>query len=172
MRNNWLFFMDLDGSSRDIFPIEPLVLHNYGGHLFSQISSFVDNSIYQSRNLYAPGSIALREAFSCVSKLAGALLFWVSSTSTSNLTQDIASSSHGPEPKSCASSTQVKHIISSRQNLAGFRFIRSKGKSSTPLRFDKISSFMMKLMSREAKRLQSYPLLSLAAALVPPFDNL
>jgi hypothetical protein len=107
-----------------------------------------------------------------VSKLAGALLFWVSSTSTSNLTQDIASSSHGPEPKSCASSTQVKHIISSRQNLAGFRFIRSKGKSSTPLRFDKISSFMMKLMSREAKRLQSYPLLSLAAALVPPFDNL
>jgi len=94
MRNNWLFFMDLDGSSRDIFPIEPLVLHNYGGHLFSQISSFVDNSIYQSRNLYAPGSIALREAFSCVSKLAGALLFWVSSTSTSNLTQDIASSSH------------------------------------------------------------------------------
>ncbi|GLT73348.1 hypothetical protein SLA2020_452150 [Shorea laevis] len=141
MRNNWLFFIDLDGSSRDIFPIEPLVLHNYGGNLFAQISSFVDNSIYQSRNLYAPGSLALREAFNCVSKLAGALLFWISSTSTSNLTQDIASSSHGSETKSCASSTQI-------------------------------SSFMMKLMSREAKRLQSYPWLSLAAALVPPLDNL
>lgn len=172
MRNNWLFFIDLDGSSRDIFPIEPLVLHNYGGNLFAQISSFVDNSIYQSRNLYAPGSLALREAFNCVSKLAGALLFWISSTSTSNLTQDIASSSHGSETKSCASSTQVKHIISSRHNLAGFRFVRSKGKSAPPVCFDKISSFMMKLMSREAKRLQSYPLLSLAAALVPPLDNL
>jgi hypothetical protein len=172
MRNNWLFFIDLDGSSQDIFPIEPLVLHNYGGNLFSQISSFVDNSIYQSRNLYAPGSLAVREAFNCVSKLAGALLFWISSTSTSNLTRDIASSSNGSKPKSCESSTRVKNIISSRHNLAGFHYIRSKGKSAIPVRFDKISSFMMKLMSREAKRLQSYPLLSLAAALVPPFDNL
>ncbi|KAF5445216.1 hypothetical protein F2P56_034281 [Juglans regia] len=131
--------MDLDGGSPDIIPIESFVLHNFGVHLFSQISSFLDNSMHQSQNMYVPGSLALREAFDCVSKLAGALLFWFSSTSTSNMTQDITS--HGSKPRSPASSTQM-------------------------------SSLMMKIRFREAKMLQSYPLFSLAAVLIPPFDNL
>ncbi|XP_040999026.1 fatty-acid-binding protein 2 isoform X2 [Juglans microcarpa x Juglans regia] len=131
--------MDLDGGSPDIIPIESFVLHNFGGHLFSQISSFLDNSMHQSQNMYVPGSLALREAFNCVSKLAGALLFWFSSTSTSNMTQNITS--HGSKPRSPASSTQM-------------------------------SSLMMKIRFREAKMLQSYPLFSLAAVLIPPFDNL
>ncbi|GMY29078.1 fatty-acid-binding protein 2 [Fagus crenata] len=173
MRNNWLFFIDLDGGSPDIVPIEPLVLHNFGGHLFSQISSFMDNSILQSQNLHVPGSLALQEAFNCMSKLAGALLFWCSSTSTSNMARDISSSTHGSKPRSCTSNTQVKRITSIRHNLAGFRYrFRSKGKSATPVLFGKISSFTMKLLFQETERLQSYPLLSLAAALVPPFHNL
>ncbi|KAG7941808.1 hypothetical protein I3843_16G065200 [Carya illinoinensis] len=131
--------MDLDGGSPDIIPIESFVLHNFGGHLFSHISSFLDNSMHQSQNMYVPRSLALREAFNCVSKLAGALLFWFSSTSTSNMTQDIIS--HGSKPRGPASSTQM-------------------------------SSLMMKIRFGEAKLLQSYPLFSLAAVLIPPFDNL
>ncbi|KAL0016639.1 hypothetical protein SO802_003708 [Lithocarpus litseifolius] len=173
MKNTWLFFIDLDRGSPDIFPIEPIVLHNFGGHLFSQISLFVDNSIHQSRNLYVPGSLALQEAFNCMSKLAGALLFWCSSTSTSNIARDIASRMHGSEPSNCTSSAHVKNVTSSRHNLAGHHFrFRSKGKSGTPVIFGKISTFMMKLLFQEAKRIQSYPLLSLAAAFVPPFNNL
>lgn len=115
--NNWFFFMDLDGVSPDIIPINSFVFHNFGGHLFSQISSFLDNSMHQSQNLYVPGSLALREAFNCAPKLAGAVLFWFSSTSTSNMTQDIASTSHGPKPRSHASSAQVKHITSRRHKI-------------------------------------------------------
>ncbi|KAG6625032.1 fatty-acid-binding protein 2 isoform X1 [Carya illinoinensis] len=162
--------MDLDGGSPDIIPIESFVLHNFGGHLFSHISSFLDNSMHQSQNMYVPRSLALREAFNCVSKLAGALLFWFSSTSTSNMTQDITS--HGSKPRGPASSTQVKHITSRRHNLIGFCFNRSKGKPDTPVLFDKMSSLMMKIRFGEAKLLQSYPLFSLAAVLIPPFDNL
>ncbi|KAL4650607.1 hypothetical protein ACB092_01G099600 [Castanea dentata] len=173
MKNTWLFFIDLDRGTPDNFPIEPIVLHNFGGHLFSQISLFVDNSIHQSRNLYVPGSLALQEAFNCMSKLAGALLFWCSSMSTSNIARDIAGRMHGSEPRNCTSSAHVKNITSSRHNLAGFHFrFRSKGKSGAPAIFGKISSFMMKLLFQEAKRVQSYPLLSLAAAFVTPFNNL
>ncbi|KAG2664169.1 hypothetical protein I3760_16G067200 [Carya illinoinensis] len=131
--------MDLDGGLPDVIPIESFVLHNFGGHLFSHISSFLDNSMHQSQNMYVPRSLALREAFNCMSKLAGALLFWFSSTSTSNMTQDITS--HGSKPRGPASSTQM-------------------------------SSLMMKIRFGEAKLLQSYPLFSLAAVLIPPFDNL
>lgn len=161
--------MDPDGSSRDILPIEPLVLHHYGGQLFSQFSSFVDNSIRQSQNLYVPGNLALREAFNRMSKLASAFLIWICSTTTSNLTQDIASSLRSTKPKL---STEFRHVTSRTHNLGGFHFIRSKGKSAIPVCFGKISSFIMKLMFRETTRLQSYPLLTLAAALVPPFNNL
>ena len=173
MKNSWLFFIDLDRGSPDIFPIEPIVLHNFGGHLSSQISLFVDNSIRQSRNLYVPGSLALQEALKCMSKLAGALLFWCSSTSTSNIAQDIAGRMHGSEPSNCTSSAHVKNVTSSRHNLSGYHFrFRSKGKSGTPVIFGKISSFMMKFLFQEAKRIQSYPLPWLAAAFVPPFNNL
>lgn len=171
MPNNWLFFIDHDGGTPDIFLIESLVLHTFGGQLCSQFSSFLDNSIHHSRSVYVPGSAALREAFNCMSKLAGALLFWFSSTSTSNMTWDISSNSHGSKHRSCSSSTQVNRITS-RGNVVGFHLNSSKGKPAIPVLFDKISSFTMKLLFREAKGLQSYPLLSLAAALVPPFENL
>ncbi|KAK4487607.1 hypothetical protein RD792_005740 [Penstemon davidsonii] len=66
-------------------------------------------------------------------------------------------------------STQVKSISS----VKGF-FWKSKHrrKSSIPLDFSKISSLALKQICNEAERLQSFPLLSLAAALVPPFTKL
>ncbi|KAF2285064.1 hypothetical protein GH714_037690 [Hevea brasiliensis] len=173
MGNNWLIFMNPDDGCPYIFPIEPLLSQSLLGHTFSQLNSFVDNSLHQSRFLYIPGSMAFQEALNCMSKLAGALLFWFTSTSSSNLTQQISGNQQGPRPGSSQSLTQVKHITSTKRNLTGFRFgFRSKGESSSPVVFGKISSFMMRLLCREAERLQSFPVLSLAAALVPPFENL
>ena len=111
---------------------------------------------WNSFNFY---SLALQEAFNCMSKLAGALLFWCSGTATSNIARDIAGRMHGSEPSNCTSSAHVKNVTSSRHNLSGYHFrFRSKGKSGTPVIFGKISSFMMKFLFQEAKRIQSYPL--------------
>ncbi|XP_022756381.1 fatty-acid-binding protein 2-like [Durio zibethinus] len=109
-----------------------------------------------------------------MSKFANALLFWFSSTSTSNLSRDISvGNQRGLKSGGCRSSAQVKHIASCKNNLAGFHFAsESRGQSATPLVLDKISSYAMKHFLGEAEALHSSLLLSLAAALIPPFDNL
>ncbi|KAA3457940.1 fatty-acid-binding protein 2 isoform X2 [Gossypium australe] len=158
--------MDLDGESPCVFPLESFVSNGLGTHLFSHFSSFVDGSLYYSRHLYLPGSLAFREGFSCVSKFAGSLLFWFSSMSTSNLSRDIlANNQHGLKSGSCKSSAQVKHIASYKNNLMGFHFAcESKGRSATtPVSLHFFG---------EAEVLRSFPLLSLSVALIPPFDNL
>ncbi|XVF89011.1 hypothetical protein PTKIN_Ptkin19aG0097100 [Pterospermum kingtungense] len=151
MQNNWFFFMDLDGGgSPHILPMEPFVSNGLGAHLLSQFSSFVDSSLHHSKHLYVPGSLAFREAFSCMSKFAGALLFWFSGTSA-----------------------KVKHIASCKNNVEGFHFAsESRGQFVTPFVFGKISSYAIRHLFGKVEALQSFPLLSLAAALIPPFDNL
>ncbi|GMI97871.1 fatty-acid-binding protein 2 [Hibiscus trionum] len=174
MPNNWLFFMDLDGGSPYIFPMETFVSSGFGAHLFSQFSSFVDGSLYHSTQLSVPGSLAFREAFSCMSKFTGAVLFWFSSMSTSKLSRDISSGNQRDlKSGSCKSSALVKHIASCKNNIAGFCFAsNSRGLPVTPLVIGKISSYAMRNFFGEAEALQHIPLLSLAAAMIPPLDNL
>ncbi|XP_027368924.1 fatty-acid-binding protein 2 isoform X2 [Abrus precatorius] len=155
MKNDWLSSMDSDS---DLFSsLDPFVFRKFlGSHL---LHSFVDNS----KSFYVPGSSALEEAFGHMSRLAGALLLWFSGASSSNVAQDIARSLRG------GSSMQVKAVT----NVSGFGFpFRSKRKPFAPVTLGKISSFAMRVIWREAKRIQSYPVLSLAAALVPPIQNL
>lgn len=173
MRNNWLFLPDFDGGSPYIFPADQFVSHGLGGHIFSQITSFVDSSFYQSGYLHVPGSVALQEAFNCISKFAGALLFWFSSGPSSNISHNSLGNSHGSRPGSCKSSTQIKHITSRGHYFTRFRFSsRSKGKSFSPVTFGMISSSMLGNLFREVGKFESLPVLSLAAALIPPFRNL
>lgn len=173
MRNNWFFFMDLDGESQYMFPLEPLLSQGFGANLFSQLSSFVDNPLHQSRFLHVPGTMAFQEALNGMSKLAGGLIFWFTSASSSNLSRQISGNQRSPRPGSCKSPAQVKNSTSTRHDLAGLGFGSiSKGESSHPVVFSKISNFVMRLLHREAERLQSFPVLSLAAALIPPFGNL
>jgi hypothetical protein len=173
MRNNWFFFMDLDGESQYMFPLEPLLSQGFGANLFSQLSSFVDNPLHQSRFLYVPGTMAFQEALNGMSKLAGGLIFWFTSASSSNLSRQISGNQISLTPGSCRSSAQVKNSTSTRCDLAGLGFGSvSKVESSPPVVFSTISSFVMRLLLGEAERLQSFPVLSLAASLVPPFDNL
>ncbi|PPS15673.1 hypothetical protein GOBAR_AA04901 [Gossypium barbadense] len=109
-----------------------------------------------------------------MSKFTGAILFWFSSMSTSKLSRDISSGNQcGLESRSCESSALVKHLFSCKNNLAGCRFASdSRGLFGTPLVFGKISSFAMRSFFGEAEALRHIPLLSLAAALIPPLDNL
>ncbi|KAL5559551.1 hypothetical protein UlMin_035762 [Ulmus minor] len=166
--------MDLDGGgSPYIVPIDPLASHGLGIHVFSHISSFMDNSMYQYRHFSVPGSLAFEGAFNHIAKLAGAILFLFSSGTSTNITREIAGNPHDSKSRSCESSLQVKHIVCSRQNLKKIRFsFRPKGEPSAQALLGRISNFVSKLMYREAERLQSFPVLSLAAALVPPFDNI
>ncbi|KAK4412705.1 Fatty-acid-binding protein 2 [Sesamum alatum] len=168
MGNNWLFFIEPDGSSSGIFPMDPLLPHSLGVHWLSHITSFVDNSRY----IFVPGSLALQEAFNCMSKFAGALVIWFAGGSSSNMRQKLPGH-HIRSHSSCSnSSTRVKHISSVRRDLTGFfRNSRHRRKSAIPVVFGKISSFALKQICRQAERLQSFPVLSLAAALVPPFTN-
>ncbi|XP_043722678.1 fatty-acid-binding protein 2 [Telopea speciosissima] len=170
MRNGWFFLMDVDGGSPYILPTEPLISQNFGGHLLSHIGSFVDSSLYLSRYLNVPGSLALQEAFGCISKFAGALLFLFSSGSNGHVKP--LGSSHGSNLRNCKTCSQVKQVTSCRHNTIGLQFnFRSRGESSTPFLFGKIARSTIRHLCKEFEQLQSIPVLSLAAALVPPFDK-
>lgn len=164
--------MDLDEGSPYNFPVEPLILHSFRGHMFSQIGLFMDNSLHQCRYFHVPGSLALEGAFNHISKLAGALLCFFSCGPNTNATREIEGNWHGSQPGSSRYS-HVKHITSGRQNLIGFHFgFASKGESANSVVFGKISAFVMQFLQREAEKLHSHPMLSLASGLVPPFGSL
>lgn len=143
-----------------------------GGNPYNLPTEFLF-SLTQSKHLHLPGSLVLNEAFDCISKFAGACLFWFTSGPSSNLTRRIASTQHVSKPGRCKSSMQVKQITSSDSNLAGFNFsARSKSESATSVFLGKISSSAIRHMLRGGEGIQSCSLLSLAAVVIPPFDNL
>ncbi|KAL6523942.1 hypothetical protein OROMI_031037 [Orobanche minor] len=162
---NWLFFIKPDGGSVDSFSMDPLLPQN--AHWLTHIASFIDNSRY----LYVPGSAVLQEAFNCMSKFAGALV-WLASSSNCNINKNLPRNHLGSNSSCYCTSTQVKHISSVRQDLNVFFWkSRHRRKSATPVGFGKITSSALKQICKEAERLQSFPVLTLAAALVPSFTN-
>lgn len=161
MRNN---FIDGDWGSSEMSPIDPLMPYGFLSH----ISFIVDGS----RNLYVPGSQALQEAFKCFSKYAGALLVWFATGSNNRGNNQISGSHQGSRYTRSRMSIQTQRTTSTRHNFMElFWQSRCIGKFTIPVIFRKISKFTMNQMYKEAKHLQSIPVLSLAAALVPPFDN-
>uniref|UniRef100_A0A7N0TWN5 Chalcone isomerase domain-containing protein n=1 Tax=Kalanchoe fedtschenkoi TaxID=63787 RepID=A0A7N0TWN5_KALFE len=165
MRNNWMFLMDFDGGSRHFLPADPLIANGLGIHLLSQITSFLDSSLYQSGNMH--GSVALREAFSYFSKFAGGLIFWFSTGSNSRSRHKLTGGT--ADSGNCRSSSRLKHSV--RQDVSGFVH-NLKLKSLSPFVFSKSLGSIFSDLLRDTNQLQSLPILSLAAALVPPFENL
>ena len=160
--------MDPNGGSSNIFPMDPLVPHRFSIHFLSHIVSFVDNSRY----LCVPGTLALQEAFNCFSKFAGAFFIWFARGSNSNINGKILGRHDGSNPINCKGDNQLKRIISQGQKFKGvLDNCICEGKSSIPFILDKISRFSMKQFYIEAEHLRSFPALSLAAALVPPLNN-
>lgn len=162
MRNNWLLPPDHDGWSSSMFRVEPLVNPN----LFTNISSFVDNSRY----FYVSGSMALQDAFNCMSKFTGALLLWFASGSSSSTNYNLPGNHIGLNTGRCRSYTQVNRFTG--HSLAGISHsFRLKGESCIPLIFKKISRFSVEQLYQHAEQLQTFPMISLAAALIPPFNK-
>ncbi|KAF9614694.1 hypothetical protein IFM89_019822 [Coptis chinensis] len=104
--------------------------------------------LQQSRHFYVPGSLALQQAYNRVSKFAGALL-----------SGKLQGSRHGGT--FCV------------QNFLGlYCGSWSRVESAIPLFVGKIASSTVTHIWKELEQIQSFPVLSLAAALVPPFDSL
>lgn len=93
---------------------------------------------------------------------------WLSRASGSNVARSLRGSP--PPPPTSFGTVQLKAVSS---NLRVFGFpVGPKRKSRSPLRLGKISSLAVRVIWREVERFKSFPVLSLAAALVPPFQNL
>ncbi|KAM7275757.1 hypothetical protein ACFE04_017623 [Oxalis oulophora] len=148
MPNTWCFFVDFDRGSRKMLPLQPF------GHV--------------------PGSVAIQGAFNCISKLAGAFIFWFSGTCTSHVCHQISADTYGSRSPTCGSPIQFKDIISCRHNLAAFLFGSNKlNGSQHPFNvvFGKIPASIVKHLFKEAERLQPHSVLSLSAAFIPPLNN-
>lgn len=173
MRNNWLFFMESDGRAPFVFPMEPFISHGFGSHWFLQFNSFFDTAFHHSKDFHLSGTLAIRGAFSCMSKFAGALLCWCSTVSNSNFSNTVSGSRSNGKALSVKALMQIKHFASCRDSLFGLPFFcLSKGKFPTRPVFDKIFDFAINHLAREAEMLQTFSVLSLAGALVPPLDHL
>ncbi|EPS57834.1 hypothetical protein M569_16983, partial [Genlisea aurea] len=151
-------FSDPERRSDGIFSVDPLLIYTSGSsQWFTGIVSLVNTS----KHAYLRGALVLTEAFSCMSKFAGALVLWSSGGSTS-------------DGKSWAdysnAATKLKRITSARHLLAG-SFWKSnccRKRNPIPLVIGRISSFTLKRIRKEAEWLQSLPLLSLAGLLTSP----
>lgn len=148
--------MDFDKDPSQMFPVEQFVPYGFGMDILNHINSVVDNS-----------SVALQEAFSCFSKFAGALALWVASSSSTNNNKRVSQNLHGSYQSS-------ESFIQGHKISFGRHFSKScsRGKFALPVIVKKISEFAIKHMFKEAANLHSIPALSLAAVLVPPFDNM
>ncbi|KAL8153077.1 hypothetical protein V2J09_010837 [Rumex salicifolius] len=164
MRSNWFFLMDMDGASPLLPSADPVISNSLAPHLFSVVASFVEKSTHD----VVPGSLALCETFNWVSKFAGALIVWCSGSSNVNMRGSLLDNDTCG-PGRYTSLRQVKNLTSCKRTLVGFNFSWwCKGKS----RVRRASSFLVRHHFRLPGKLQSLPMLSLAAALVPPFDNI
>ncbi|KAH7655419.1 Chalcone isomerase protein [Dioscorea alata] len=170
MRNSWLFLtnLDFDGGYRYSGPID--FSEGLGGHLLSHFYSLVDNTLCHSSHFCTAGSSAVQEAFCCISKYAGALFLWLSASSKSNVFRNLSGgNSHGSRPRNVHSSMQIKHVSSCRKHPFGFHFgPPSSAGPAIQFFFTKVAGSTIKRLWKEVEAL---PVLSLAAAIIPPFDN-
>ncbi|XP_017227232.1 fatty-acid-binding protein 2 [Daucus carota subsp. sativus] len=160
--------MDLDRWFSSAYPPEPLV-HPY---LLSQISSFVDNSLQHSGYLYMSGSMAIRDAFNCMSKYSSAMLLCFAGKSNFDSNLRSPGEPFGSYTRSCKSYARVNYIASARHNISILgRTFRLTGKSFIPVLYKFTNSSLGKLCEHPPGELQSISMLSLAAALVPSLDK-
>ncbi|KAG1334305.1 putative pre-rRNA-processing protein ESF1 [Cocos nucifera] len=175
MKNNWLFFtnVDIDGECPYIFPTEFQLSQGFGLNILSQFGSLVDSSFHRSNQIYVSGSLALQEAFSCMSKFAGALFVWISTGSNSNLLRKLSGNGYGSSSTFNQSCTKIKHFTCSSRNLAGLHSgSGSNNELAIPVLLAKFVNSTIGRMWKEVEQHRAFSVLSLAAALIPPFDNI
>ncbi|KAK8921532.1 Fatty-acid-binding protein 2 [Platanthera zijinensis] len=155
-----------NGNSYNIF-MDRNMSEGFGVNYVSHLCSFVDLSLNNSNHLVSSGSIALQEAFGYISKFAGALFIWLSTGSNpNNGCKMSANISHGSNVKN--------HQICPHVNrIKGLHFLsRLELQSAIPLIVGKFTNSTARRLLKEFGQYQVFPVLSLAAALIPPFENL
>lgn len=175
MKNSWLFFtnVDIDGECPYTFPTEFQLSQGFGLNILSQFGSLVDSSFHRSNQIYVSGSLALQEAFSFMSKFTGALFVWISTGSNSNLLRKLSGNAYGSNSIFNQSCTQIKHFTCSSQNLAGLHAgSGSNNELAIPVLLAKFVNSTIGRMWKEVEQHHAFSVLSLAAALIPPFENM
>lgn len=116
----------------------------------------------------------LQEAFRFISKFAGSLSIWLSTQSDFNLLHKVPADVFGSIPSHSESCAQIKRVASSRQNLAALHFVfGSDNKYAIKAYLTKLASSTLSFFCEEVRVHHGFglPILSLAAAFIPPFDN-
>lgn len=155
----------------DIFSIEPSHLsQGFGGHLVSQFASFIDGTTNCHNSLHMPGRITLG-AMKYVSKFAGTVFLWLSTGFNHNSRQRLSDSSHGSRFR--RSQSPVNHVTSCEPDLLGLQFGSiSQSSNGMPVFFASVATTTIRRLWKEIEQLRFHPMLSAAAALVPPFDHM
>ncbi|KAJ0724526.1 hypothetical protein HanPI659440_Chr12g0448611 [Helianthus annuus] len=105
---------------------------------------------------YNPGSLALQETFSCISKLTGTVLFWCSSGSNSSM--------RSKRYELCG---EHDYVCSSTKIDVPRFFVSYRRKAlEIPEFFNKFSRFAIKQLLGKAKDLEFVPAVALAGSLV------
>ncbi|ERN11258.1 hypothetical protein AMTR_s00024p00234280 [Amborella trichopoda] len=147
-----------------------LLSQGLGDQFWSEISSFVDIS-HNSCHFKVPGSLAIQEALTRISKFAGALLLSLSRGSNSSSNRKLSGPSHGSKHINLRSNTKLEHTTSFGGKLARFQS-RSRLVESGHRFFGKIASCSLKHLWNDMEQLRAFPIMSIAAAIVPPVDYL
>ncbi|CAL9748508.1 unnamed protein product [Musa acuminata subsp. burmannicoides] len=116
----------------------------------------------------------LQEAFRFISKFAGSLSIGLSTQSDFNLLHKVPADVFGSIPSHSESCAQIKRVASSRQNLAALHFVfGSDNKYAIKAYLTKLASSTLSFFCEEVRVHHGFglPILSLAAAFIPPFDN-
>lgn len=165
--------MNLDDGSPHIFSMDSNMLEGFGVNYLSHLCSIVEFSLLNSNHLVSSGSIALKEAFGCISKFAGALFVWLSTGSNHSSGRKISRNiSRGSNVTNHQVLFQIKHITCTNKIKGLHFFSGSDLQSAIPFVFSKFANSTTRRLWKEFGQCQAFSVLSLAAAVIPPFENL
>lgn len=140
--------------------------------ILSKFSSLIDKPFCRSSHICASGSVAVQEIFGSVSKFAGSLSVWLFSRPNFKLLQKSSAEVLGPASGSPHSCAHMKSIAYLRQNIAALHFIFAGGNDHAfKVYLTKLANSTIGFLWKEGQLRHGLPFLSLAAALVPTFDN-
>ncbi|EAZ24815.1 hypothetical protein OsJ_08593 [Oryza sativa Japonica Group] len=116
------------------------------------------------------GNGAVQEAFSCFNKFAGAFYFWLSRASNPKIFHRLSAIA-GSSSRACQS--QIKQVTSCMQHLAGLRFgSQVREEHAIQILLAKLANATFGRLWNEVEERHACNILMLAAATVPPFENI
>ncbi|BAF10210.1 fatty-acid-binding protein 2 [Oryza sativa Japonica Group] len=172
MKPDWSIFSKFDhnGGYLHKFPIDSPISHDIGLGLISHFGTLVESSFQHPRHICSTGNGAVQEAFSCFNKFAGAFYFWLSRASNPKIFHRLSAIA-GSSSRACQS--QIKQVTSCMQHLAGLRFgSQVREEHAIQILLAKLANATFGRLWNEVEERHACNILMLAAATVPPFENI